>query len=273
MAFEVPTTDAHVTLNHPGEHSMPHDTYLELLPKPQPKRFDWSGFLYAGLGLVFVPLINSTILTRNIGWILESIVHEGGHTLMALAMGQPALPRITFDGHVPFTVIGPTQYIAVCIVVWAALAWLTFKAYQNQFLRVTATILVVAYPIFAFSEPRRQLAILLAGHGGELLFAGIALWRAQTGLFTANQLERAAYSVVGWYLVFLNIFLWSGILYDPIARDQYTQGPEEGHINDIVVATFDVLVWTDVRWLAAFMLIVSISIYPLALLYSRGAKG
>jgi hypothetical protein len=94
----------------------------------------------------------------------------------------------------------------------------------------------------------------------------------QTGLFTANSLERAAYSVVAWYLIFLNIFTWTGILFDPIARAQYFEGPEEGHINDIVVATFDVLAWSDERWLAGFMLIVSLLIYPIALLYSRGAK-
>ncbi len=242
------------------------------LPTPPQTRLSprVTGFLYAGLGLLFVPLIQSTCLTRIMGWLFQAIVHEGGHTLMALALGRPALPRISLDGHVPFTMVGQHQMLWLCAFVWIVLLTLAHQAWKNKFLRITATAAAVLYPFIALSPRYSQLAILLAGHGAELLFAGICLWRAQTGLFTHNQLERALYGIVGWYFVFANFFMCLGILRDPATRTDYINGSEPGHINDYVVVAYDVLILTSIQPVVIVMLLASIAVYPITLLYAKG---
>lgn len=237
-------------------------------PKP-PLSPTLTGFLYAGLGLLFVPLIQSTCLTRTMGWLLQSIVHEGGHTLMALALGRFALPRISLDGHVPYTMVNDHQMLWLCAFIYIVILFLTFEAFKSKFLLKTAASIAILYPFIALSTRNSQLAILLAGHGAELLFAGICLWRAQTGLFTHNQLERAAYAIVGWYLVFSNFFMCLGILRDPATRAQYIAGSQPGHINDYVVASYDTLILTSIQPVVIAMLIASIAVYPIALLYAK----
>jgi hypothetical protein len=243
----------------------------QIPPKPTPRLSPTlTGFLYAGLGLLCVPLIQSTCLTRTMGWLLQSIIHEGGHTLMALALGRFALPRISLDGHVPYTMVNDHQMLWLCAFVYLVILFLTFESFKSKFLRKTTAFIAILYPFLALSTRNSQLAILLAGHGAELLFAGICLWRAQTGLFTHNQLERAAYSIVGWYLVFANFLMCLGILRDPATRDQYINGSDPAIINDYVVASYDTLILTSIQPVVIAMLIASIAVYPITLLYARG---
>ncbi len=204
------------------------------------------------------------------GWLLQAIVHEGGHTLMSLALGRFALPRISLDGHVPYTMVSDSRMLWLCAFVWLVLLFLAYEAWRSKFLRITATSAAVLYPFIALSNRYSQLAILLAGHGAELLFAGICLWRAQTGLFTHHQVERAAYSIVGWYFVFSNFLMCLDLLRNPATRAQYIAGSEPGHINDYVVAAYDTLALTSIQPVVIAMLIASIAVYPITLLYARG---
>jgi hypothetical protein len=189
---------------------------------------------------------------------------------MALLLGRPALPSVSLTGHVPFTLIADRQMLWVCLVVWAALIWLAVQAWRHQFLRVTATFAAIVYPVLAFMPKASQLAICLSGHGAELFLAGVFLWRAQTGLFTHNQLERALYGVVGWYLVFNNFFMCLGILRNPASRAAYIAGANPGIVNDYVVAAYDALSLTSITPVVTGMLVCSILVYPVVLLYARG---
>ena len=45
----------------------------------------------------------------------------------------------------------------------------------------------------------------MAGHGGELVFAGIFFWRAWTGGFTHSMQERYTYASLACFLVVANL--------------------------------------------------------------------
>jgi len=76
--------------------------------------------------------------------------------------------------------------------------------------------------------------ILLAGHGGELCFAGVFLWRAACGGFTQSNAERGLFSTVGWFLVGSNLWLSIGLVTSAARRAWYSTSGSFGGTNDYI---------------------------------------
>ncbi len=230
---------------------------------------EWVFYLLAGLALS--PVFTLTPYLRIVGWVLSAVVHEAGHTLFAWSVGCPALPALSLQGHGAAT-IHYTQSRVFCFMVWAALGWLAWYVFRNtpdKRLRTLMVVLMIAYPFLAFNTTFRQMGHLLSGHLGELLVAGIFLWRARTGLFTDNELERLLYACVGWYLVFSNAFLCFGIAFVPAIRSWYFSHGSYGLTNDYVRAA-KIVLHVNIRWIVLPMMLVAIGTGPLAIWLGRG---
>ena len=280
----------HARTRRPGTRSVPADcdsclclvreSVVSNEPKPTPAAPDtiaarlrravaWDSLAYAAAGLVVAVALGLSpwAWTKNAGWLLRSIFHEAGHTFAALSMGYIAFPRISLDAHQPFTFIGEQQFLALCFIAWAGLAYVAYRCVQMRFLWRVFLAIAIAYPFIAFHPMRRQLFILLMGHGSELIFAGIFLWRANTGLFTAGRADRVAYAVVGWAVVFANFGLCWGILFDPRTRAEYmADGPL---VNDYVVAAYELVGTPHISYVVVPMMLAAAAVYPLALMAQR----
>ena len=231
------------------------------------------GTYYVVAGLVLAPVFTLTPYLRIVGWVFSAIVHETGHTLFALAVGCPAVPALSLTGHGAATIHG-RQYVILALAVWAAigwLAWCVFRNFPEKWLRSLAIGLAVAYPALAFHSTTRQMGHLLSGHLGELLVAGIFLWRSRTGLFTEEGFERLLYACLGWFLIFRNAYLCFGIAFLPSVYKWYYSSGSFGLTNDYVRAA-DHVMHVNIKWIVLPMLLLAVATGALSLWLGRKAS-
>lgn len=219
-----------------------------------------AGFLAAGvplaLALGFLPI------AQYMGWFLASLVHEMGHAAAAWACGMPAVPAIRLDGHA--AAVHGEQLEWLCLGAIGLLAYLAFQV-EGRVARVAILVAaLVVYPAVAYTEARDVLH-LAAGHGAELAFATLALWRAVTGGFTQSAAERALYAGVGWYLLGSNVALTAGLMTSDLARADYASNGSFGLTNDYLRLAQDHL-GLPLEAVAAGMTVPALAVLPLALL-------
>ena len=190
-------------------------------------------WLFLGLGLLALPL-QSLPFVRGATGILSAIAHELGHTAAGWLSGCASIPRLA-PGHYADTLIGqqsPILAFALCAVV-ARITWFAWRPERSTSVKVVVTTLAVVYPLVIFTG-LREVVFLWAGHGFEVVFAGICFWRAYTGGYTESTAERGAYSVCGWALLSMNLTLFLGLIYSLETRAVYLAGSPSGWPNDLV---------------------------------------
>ncbi len=211
------------------------------------------------VGAIIAPLFAVGSFMPRFGWFLGALFHESGHTATALAFGLPAFPAISLRGHAAS--VHQDQIVAMVFLLWAGLGYVTWHLRHHRAALAALGIAVVLYPFFAFTDAKEFL-FLVGGHGGELAMATVCLWRALTGGFTHNPLERGLYSVLGWYLVGSNVWLCGSLATSAAARDWYAGSGSFGLTNDYIRLA-DVLGW-GLPQVAGMMLLVSLLPLPLS---------
>lgn len=202
---------------------------------------------------------------RLYAWFLSALFHESGHTAAGLLVGMPSFPAISLRGHAAAHIGQQSTFMV--FLIWAGLAWVAWRQRRRPVALGAMVAVVLAYPLIAFTSAREGL-ILLGGHCGELAFATLCLWRAMTGGFTHNELERGAYSVLGWVLVGGNVSLCWGLATSAAARAWYAENGSFGLTNDYIRVAHDV-VGTGLPPVAAVMLVVSLLPVPLGIALAR----
>ncbi len=205
-------------------------------------------WLFLGLGLVLAPVFQLTPMLGFMGWFLASLAHEMGHSALAWACGMPCIPAISPEGHAA-AVHGEQMPFLAGMLVLAVVQFLARRLHGTRRI-VAIAVFVAAYGLLAFT-PLRELAFLLAGHGGELAFATLCLWKALDGGFTQSRAERLAYSVLGWFLAGKNLLLFAGLATRASSRAHYAENGSFGLTNDLIRVAEEVLGWRleSVAWL------------------------
>ena len=204
-------------------------------------------------------------LLSYMGWFLTSLVHEMGHAAMAWACGMPAFPAIRLDGHA--AAVHADQVPWLVFVIAAAIAWAAWSQRELLVRAIPLGLLAIALPLLAFSEGPRDLAFLLMGHGGELLFAGLALHRA-CEIGSRETVERALYGTLAWYLLWKNVTLFFGLATSAEALLEYYGSGSFGLTNDLIRAAEDVLD-TPVQSVAWGMFVATLLVIPATFLLRR----
>ncbi len=221
------------------------------------RREPWA---YLALGLATAPLFAWVPLFRTMAWFLAALVHEMGHAALAWLCGMPSLPAISLAGHAAAVHGPPLPLLALAITgALAALAWTRLAGGARA---VGLALALVVQPALAFT-PLRELAHLLAGHGAEIAFAALCLWRALDGGFTRSRLERALYGALGWMLLGRNASLCLGLMRSAAARAEYRSNGSFGLTNDYLRAA-SFLGWT-LPSVALVMLLATLLALPAAL--------
>jgi hypothetical protein len=105
-----------------------------------------------------------------------TVIHELGHTATAWLFASPALPSFDLSYVVVVSHILHRQPLLV-VSAYAIFAVLLFRAKGDRPELVRWALAAVLYSVAMFS-PLRGLLITAMGHGSELFFAGIFLYRA-----------------------------------------------------------------------------------------------
>ena len=204
---------------------------------------------YLGLGLVLAPVFTLTPLLGFMGWFLASLVHEMGHSALAWLCGMPSIPAVSPAGHAA-AVHGEQMLFLVAMILLVVVQFLA-RRLEGPRRAVAIGGFLAGYGVLAFT-PVRELAFLVAGHGGELAFATLCLFKALDGGFTESGSERLAYSVLGWFLWAKNLFLFVGLATSAASRADYAENGSFGLTNDLLRVAHEVLGWQlpTVAWLA-----------------------
>jgi hypothetical protein len=210
-------------------------------------------WIYLAIGAVTAPVFALTPLLGFMGWFLASLVHEMGHSAVAWFFGMPAFPAISLEGHAAS--VHSDQIVFFALVVWAGLGGAAWHFLEGRARWIALGIVAVVYPALAFTQAKEFLQ-LLAGHGGELAFGVLALWKTLDGGFTESRLERALYGTVGWYLLGKNAKLCLGLMFSGSSREWYAENGSFGLTNDMIRAAEEVL-HTRLQSVAFLMLLAT----------------
>jgi hypothetical protein len=217
-------------------------------------------WIYLGVGLVTAPVFALTPILRYMGWFLASLVHEMGHAAVAWSCGMPAIPAISLDGHA--AAVHSEQSLFLFALIFAGLMAGVWRVFEGRVRWIVLGLVAVIHPAIALTGAK-DLLHLLAGHGAELAFASVCLWKALDGGFTDSKLERGLYGTVGWYLLGKNLFLCWGLMRSAAARAEYDENGSFGLTNDYIRVAQEVLSCPLER-VALTMLIASLLVLPAA---------
>lgn len=230
----------------------------ERLERASSKHAPW---IYLAIGIVTAPVFALTPVLQLMGWFLASLVHEMGHSGFAWACGMPSIPAISPTGHA--AALHGDQSVALALMAMGGLVFAAWKFLEGRARNVAIGLALTVHPLIAFT-PARELLFLIAGHGGELAFATLALVKTLDGGFTKSKLERGLYGTVGWFLVGRNSWLGYGLATSSGARAHYASSGSFGLENDLVRASRDV-VGTRIETAGVVLVIASVAAVVIAL--------
>lgn len=213
---------------------------------PTVNHLDRATLMYGGIGLAFavLTLLMTLPFFRNMGAMgflvnipnlalggLSTLVHEMGHSFFGWIFGYPSIPAfdLRYGGGVAMELKDRSTPILVMIYMAFAYGFWHFR--RNPLALIALGVFVVGYSVVAFTG-LRELLMIFMGHGTELVFAALALYRGFSGKCVAHELERLAYAVVGWFLVLHNLLFAGGLIVSEQARFWYGQAKGGGHWMD-----------------------------------------
>lgn len=220
------------------------------------------GWRYLIIGMVLALAFTLTPTLRFMGWFIGSLFHETGHVAYSWFVGCPAWPAISLRGHAA-AFHQPQNPVVVALIGLGLVTGIVIARQQQRF-GALAIGLLVLWPLLTFFEGIREVGFLLSGHLGELVFAGVFLWRARTGEAIEHEAERPLYACVGWFLLVRNIVLTAGLTFTESARALYMTNGSFGLTNDYVRVAQH---WLHVplQAVSGFMLLVALGTFPLVL--------
>ncbi len=210
------------------------------------------GWINLGLGLVAALAVAAwwPFGVRVASYLLI-LIHEIGHSACHLAFGYPSLPAFDFQYGGGWAIHQERHSLLFAMAIGLALAPLALGVWRRKLLLAVYLPALGLYFWLAWSRWHEALAIFM-GHGNELVFAGIFLYRAISGAAVQRLVERPLYAALGWFFVLHNArFAWL-LLTDKVERTMYEFG-KGGHAHDFVLLAEDYL-RCDLTVVAGFFL-------------------
>lgn len=159
---------------------------------------------------------------------LITLVHELGHAAAAWIFGYPAIPSFDFI-HGGGITLQLARFTPLLFLMYSALGYGLYRFRSNIHLSRIFLGLGIGYTFCAFTSLHEILMISM-GHGFELGFAGLFLYRALSGAACRMAAERPLYGMMACYIWLYDLKFGHGLLFDRKARSIYQQG--KGDILD-----------------------------------------
>ena len=168
--------------------------------------------------------------TRFVFSYLLILVHELGHAATSWLFAYPAIPSFDFlyGGGVTVHWQRSTLLLAVAYSLWGATIFLC----RRRSRLLIALLLGVAAYTAAVLTPLEDLLIITMGHGSELVFATIFLYRAMSRESLHSEAERPAYSFAGAFITLGSILFAYQLVTSAIFQREYEQAKGGGHWMD-----------------------------------------
>ncbi|MGA1823683.1 MAG: hypothetical protein ACMUIP_03390 [bacterium] len=200
---------------------------------------DKEGWLSMCAGIVPAALIFLFPFLEYIFHTFATLVHEFGHTVFGWLFGYPTIPAFDFvyGGGVA---VHFERKPVVLIIIYCLFLFLLYTFRKNYISFITIIGIILLYSLIAFTRAH-EILILFMGHGMELIFAAIFIYRAISGSAIKVSAERPLYAFVGFFTQFCNINFAYKLLKDSEFRTMYEMGKGGFLANDFVRIAQDYL--------------------------------
>ncbi|AFY62323.1 hypothetical protein [Synechococcus sp. PCC 6312] len=186
------------------------------------QRLDAQAWKSIGIGAVLALILITLPFLTVLFTPLITLVHELGHAACGWVFGYPAIPSFDFIYGGGITIHG-SRWSLLLWAIYGGLGYLAWLYRHNRLTLICLGIFTMLYTVSAFS-PIHQALFVAMGHGFELLFAGIFLYRALSGFGCRYPLERPLYAMAGLFIIFYDLrFAWR-LIFDPIEQAVYREG-------------------------------------------------
>jgi len=212
------------------------------------------------VGAVLAAVVLAVPFLRFVFSYLTILVHELGHALFAWLFGYPAVPSFDFHYGGGFTSYETRKNVLVGLVFtgWIALLY-AYRHHRPGMLAVGG--LAGLYALFALT-PLHELLIGFMGHGAELLFAGIFLYRALSGSAVKVRTERPLYAFLAFFIVASDARFAAGLVRSPLERELYAEAKGGGDWMDFSQLARGI--GLELETVAGLFFLLTLAVLPLA---------
>ena len=213
--------------------------------KPKPKvrnrgTIDRDTWASVGIGAALAAVALAVPPIGFVIHVLMVVIHELGHTATAWLLASPAAPSFDLSYGGGVSLILPRQPLLV-VAAYAILAYFLIRARDDRPELVRWAVAAVLYSLAIFT-PLRDLLITAMGHGSELLFAGIFLYRALSGSRILRGEERPLYAALAFFILLHDGRFAANLATSTARREAYGDAKGGGHMMD-----FD-LIADSIHW-------------------------
>jgi hypothetical protein len=168
---------------------------------------------------------------------LTTIIHELGHTLFAWSYGYQAVPAFDFSEGGGVSLIPEERSIPIVVGVYLVLAILLWRVRRHPPTVIALLLMGLGHSLVMWSS-WHQGVILAMGHGMELVFAAVFLYRAMTGTTLLQADERPAYAMVGFLILLNRVSFFHKLATDGDFQAWYLDGKSYADNDLVQIADF-----------------------------------
>jgi len=194
------------------------------------QRLDREAWKSLGIGLILAVVILFIPFLSFVFRYLITLVHEIGHAVWGWLFGYPSIPAFDFSYGGGIT-MHQDRRIFIVIIVYALFAGLFYLYRKNHLSLVVLLVIVALYTLAAFTSIH-SIIILFMGHGTELIFGAIFLYRAMSGSSIVIDAERPLYGFLAFFIFFSDIGFAQRLITSATFRAEYEAAKGGGHWMD-----------------------------------------
>lgn len=262
-----PPPETQEEISHPGRKTRRKMATPEEDFEVEVLHGDREGWLSLGAGILITIIILFFPFLTFIFSYLKILVHEFGHAIFGWLFGYPTIPAFDFVYGGGGIAMHQDRRMVLLIVVYLGFCWLFYRYRRNRSTLVVLGITVLLYTLFAFTS-LHNILIIFMGHGSELVFAGIFLYRAISGRGIIVAVERPLYAFVGFFIEFLDLRFAYRLITSHSYRVDYEAAKGGGHWMDFSRIAEEFL-HVDLTAVASFFLVCCLFVPFLAFLFFR----
>lgn len=201
-------------------------------PEPEPLALGVDGFGLISLGIGAAAAILSLLFfwPAFIFGHLSIAIHEFGHAAAGWLFGYFSIPAYDFIFGGGITISSERIWLIVAVVyaLFGAAAWYV-RGHPPLLVALGVTI---AFYTFLLLTSWHEAIIVGIGHGCELIFGGIFLYRAVGNRTIMTAAERPIYAFLGFFLLIYNGWLAWRLAADASFRRAYSSAKGELLVMD-----------------------------------------
>ncbi len=218
-----------------------------------------------GIGAVLAGVVSALPFARFVFSYLIVLIHELGHALCYWFFGYPAVPAFDFV-HGGGITVHQERSVALLLLAWALLGGLLWLYRGNRFALKVFGSFAALHVLLVLTGADAWVG-LAGGHGFELLFAGIFLYRAATGTAIKTPAERPLYAACGFFLLFQVIGLAGPLVTNASARGDYSSAKGGALTMDLDRIAHELL-GVSLPSVAFLLLLAALAVPPLTWLWT-----